>query len=373
MPVRFASRLRRRRATVVASLPQFLATGSGSAANPMFTGTLAATAPQFDAIGSGGFDSGAGDSNDGLIVSNFASFDPDAASRISLELNSTLPTYATNGAIVSYATESWWNGTTGVCTMRPPTGGDSYSGIGQINLWKNATKVIRQLNMRWETRYSDLHLLNGAQLPKLMILICKRGLSTSDLVPYDRPMLFLAHMQEADNLSLHINDALVLTTAQGTVRCFSESNIVPAPLFGAPGTSGYCNMRQSFYVRATGGADGAGNPIIDNDEYLCIELRVNVMATSDEPNGVIAYRVTRRNGQVFERAQAWTHWPDPGVVNVDTNYISVLDVFGGGYYNNGQPSNVNLWTKVGRRLTFDFNLSPATGRAWIGPPTGFVT
>ena len=103
----------------------------------------------------------AGGENDGLIVTDYANFDPDAAQIISVDVNSTLPNMnGFNGGIVTFETASWWNGSTGVCRMRPPTTGNSRSGLGGLAtgwpLWKNATKAIRQLNLRIEAKFSDL-------------------------------------------------------------------------------------------------------------------------------------------------------------------------------------------------------------------------
>lgn len=316
--------------------------------------------------------------NDGFVVSNFANYDPDTAIVQSLEINSTVPMALTNGAIGTIQNEVWWNGASvPVATFRPPTGGDSYSGFSNIYFWKNATKAVRQSNVRWEFKLSDLHLLDNAGLPKWIILETKRQLSTSDAVLTERPMLFLTHCTEADpGAPYRFANTLVCTPAQDTVRSFQATNITPAPVFGQAGQTGYFNQRQggSGYIRATSGTDDQGNPIADNEEYFCVELRVNVMSTVSEPNGVIAFRIYRRNGQVWERATAWTNTPnDQGERPlINTNFISRIDVFGGGYYNLGQPSNANLYTKVGRRITMACNYQPTVGRAWLGPPTGFV-
>ncbi len=50
--------------------------------------------------------SGSVDGNDGLVVSDFANFDPDAAQIISLDVNSTLTQKNSTGASVSIADES---------------------------------------------------------------------------------------------------------------------------------------------------------------------------------------------------------------------------------------------------------------------------
>lgn len=313
--------------------------------------------------------------NDGLVV-NFGSFDPDAAQIISINVNSSIPSALSTGASVSHATETWWSGTTGVATMRPPTV-EGYSGFNGFNLWKNATKVIRQINIRWEWRASDAYCANSAPVPKWLILNTYRTLSIGGQV--DRPMLYINHMNDGGtNPSLHITDSIVFSPAQGTVRMFSSVNNSPALTQSSINDSTLATwpaMRQPMYVRATAGSDGAGNPIVDADEYLCCEMRVNTFATSDEPQGTVGLRITRQNGQMMERVAPFTWW-DPvlvaGTPPLNTNYIGFVDVMGAGYFNNPSSGDPNIWNKVGRRLTFAFNYQPTVGRAWIGPPTGFV-
>lgn len=323
--------------------------------------------------------SGSGDANDGLIVTNFSSYDPDAAQTISVDINSTVPTAISGGGTVSVANEAWWNGTTGVATIRPPTTGNAYAGFNGINFWKSATKVVRQVNIRWEWRASDLYCTDSTQMPKWLILNTYRALNVNAQV--DRPMLYINHMNDGGtNPSLHVANSVVFSPAQGTVRYFSATNITPAPSsYSGRSDSTYNTypaMRQPIYVRATAGTDGAGNPIIDADEYLCAEMRVNVMSTTDEPGGTIGVRLTRRNGLWVERVCAFRWWDtenDPGgQPNVNTNYIGFVDVMGGGYFNNANSGDTNIWNKLGRRMTFSTNYQPTVGRAWIGPPEGFV-
>lgn len=317
------------------------------------------------------------DGNDGLIVSNYSSFDPDAAQIISLDINSSIPNWGTTGGgNVTFANETWWNGSSvPVATIFPPTVADRGSGLGGIDLWKNATKQIRQFNIRWETYVSDAFCGNNIGLPKLIIIRTYTQLQSVPTVGAERPMLFLAHMQEAGNANVDIADTLCLVPAQGTTRMFSSTNLVPGPtsadwVSGGNGPTTYGSCRQPFYYRATAGSDLGGNPILAASEIICIEMRVNVMSTADEPYGVIAYRVYRRSGGTpFERGCSWT-WETGH--NVGTNYIADIDTFGGGYYNNANSGAANLFTKMGRRITFGFNLQPSVGRAWIGPPQGFV-
>jgi hypothetical protein len=322
---------------------------------------------------------GSGDANDGLIVTSYASYDPDAAQIMSLDVNNTLPNMdGFNGGIVTFETASWWNGTTGVCRMRPPTVGDSRSGLGGLltgwPLWKGATKAVRQLKFRTEVMFSDAFCQAGVGYPKYYIFQIYPELSTSPSDQTKRPMIFIEN--GSSWASPAVANSLVFAPAMGTLMMHSSTNIIPAADSADrvasgnhdPGTFG--TVRQPFYVRATAGTDSGGNPIIPTSEIVCMEIRLQMMSTAGEPGGVCGWRVYRRNGQVFERCCA-LNWDD--TYAPDTYYIAGIDSFGGGYYNNANASSPNLWTMVGRRITIGFNYQPTVGRAWLGPPTGFVT
>lgn len=322
---------------------------------------------------------GGGGDNDGLIVTDYANYDPDAAEFMSLDVNSTLPNMnGFNGGIVTFETVDWWNGSTGGCRMRPPTVDNSRSGLGgELTgwpLWKNGTKAVQQLNFRIEAMFSDAFCLEATQFPKYFIFLLYDELSPSAPDTNKRPMYFIAHgNQDAD---LGVANSIVFSPAIGTLRMYSSTNIVPAADAADriasgdtdPGTFG--TMQQPFYIRATSGVDSQGHPIIPTSEVVCFELRLQMMSTADEPGGVVGFRMYRRNGEVVERCCAlqWdTSYP------VDTYYIGGIDSFGGGFYNNGQASSASLWSMVGRRISIAFNHQPTVGRAWKGPPTGFVT
>jgi fibronectin type 3 domain-containing protein len=315
--------------------------------------------------------------NDGLIVTNAANYNPDAAQIISIDVNSTLSTAISTGASVQIANEIWWSGTTGVATIRPPTIGNAYAGFNNISFWRNAQKQVRQVNIRFEWRASDLFCANTTTMPKWIIVRTARTFNSLDALQ-DRAMLYINHMDLAEGTptQYRLADVLTFCPAQGTVRMYSTQNFTPATLHSQLDDvtrAGNARFPAPFVVRASAGTDSVGNPIIDADEFLCVEMRVNVMSTTDEPNGVIGVRITRRNGQILERCCAWTYWPDPpGGVTVNTNYIADIDVMGAGYFNNANSGDANIWNKVGRRLTFGTNIQPTVGRAWIGPPTGFV-
>lgn len=316
---------------------------------------------------------GGGEDNDGLVVSDYANYDPDAASIISLDVNSTVQNWGTTGgSSITFANETWWNGTTGVATMFPPTV-ESGSGLGDIDFWKDATKTVRQINIRWEYQVSTDYCDDSVGHPKLIIVRVYDALSLSANVTA-RPMMFLENMNlPADSFPEHAN-SLFLVVSHGTSRMFASTNLVPGPssgdwVEGSPGPTTN-PILQPFFHRATSGTDSGGNVFVPASEVVCVEMRINVLSTTDEPNGVIAYRFYRRNGEVYERGAAWDweegHTPGTG------NYIADIDTFGGGYYNDGNPSDPDLWIKVGRRITLGFNLEPTLGRHWIGPPTGFV-
>jgi hypothetical protein len=308
--------------------------------------------------------------NDGLVITNYADYDPDDAPLISIDLNNTVPNWGTTGgAQVSYRTGSWWNSSNvPLIDFFPPTIEQS-SGLGELFLWKNATKAVRQLNIRFEWQPTAAFCSNSTSLPKFIIVNTSRSLvSTNNAV--DRPMLYLGHAIEGDT-QFQIPDVLTLCPAQGTTRCFSASDPSPAhTAYNFPDPVSFMNQPQPMYWRATAGSDSAGNPIIPASEVVVVEMRVNVMATTDEPNGFIGYRVYRRNGQFFGRGCAWI-WGDADE-QPNQAYIMSIQQMGGGYYNIGQPHNANIKTTMGRRLTLGTNLSPSLGRYWVGPPTGFV-
>jgi hypothetical protein len=322
-----------------------------------------------------GIDGGA--DNDGLVVSDYANYDPDDAQIISLDVNSTIPNWGTNGgANITFADEAWWSGTAPVATMFPPTSGEQGSGFGGLPFWKNGTKAVRQLNFRIELKVSDLFCAEATNYPKFFIFRCANALSPSAELNY-RPMIFIAHGNQ--DAALGAADSIVFAPAIGTLRMFSSTNMVPAPDYidrmnGSggddtdPGT--HCIMAQPLYVAASAGTDTAGNPIIDADEYLCMEIRLQMMSTVDEPDGFVGYRLHRRNGTYVERGCSIT-WD--AAYPVDGLYIADIDTFGGGYYNGANSGSASLWTKAGRKFTMGFNVQPTVGRAWMGPPTGFVT
>lgn len=317
---------------------------------------------------------GGGGDNDGLIVTDYANFDPDDADFQSLDINSTLPNWGTTaGSNITFGSETGWNGSSmAVATMFPPTS-ESASGLGGLPFWKNGTKAIRQLNFRIELRVSDLFCAESTGYPKYFIFRCADTLSGSASLDH-RPMIFIAHGNQ--DASLGAPDSICFAPAIGTLRMFSSTNITPAPTFADriasgndnPGT--FCTIGQPVYVAASAGTDSGGRPIIDADEFLCMEIRLQMMSTVDEPDGFVGFRLTRQNGAVYERGCSIT-WDEE--YPVDTLYIADIDCMGGGYYNLGNSGSASLHTKAYRRLSMAFNYQPTVGRAWKGPPTGFVT
>jgi hypothetical protein len=317
---------------------------------------------------------GGGEDNDGLVVSDYDNYDPDDAQIISLDVNDTIPNWGVNGgANITFADETWWNGTAPVATMFPPTNGDQASGFGAIDFWKSGTKAVRQLNFRIEFRVSDLFCAESSNYPKFFIFRCAEALNPSSELNH-RPMIFIAHGNQ--DASLGAANAITFAPAIGTLRMFSSTNITPAPNTADRVASGddnpgtFCTIAQPLYVAASASTDSSGNPIIDADEYLCMEIRLQMMSTDDEPDGFVGYRLHRRNGTFVERGCSLT-WDE--AYPVDTLYIADIDCMGGGYYNNANSGSASLWTKAGRRFTMAFNYQPTAGRAWVGPPTGFVT
>lgn len=306
--------------------------------------------------------------NDGLVVTNYANYNPAAAIIQSLEVNSTLPNWGNhNGAVLTFTRKPWWNGNdVPVCVMRPPTIEQSSSGIGHFDLWNNGTRAVHQLNLRIEALFSDLFCNDTTQLPKYVIIRTYSQLQPVPSVGAHRPMIFLQHPAIDNSPNPPVNNALIFCPANNTLRFFSSSNAIPAPTSaGGDGDPGFFpSMRQPVYLRAAAGSDPAGNPIYAASEHVCLELRVNTQPTADEPNGVIGLRLYFRNKPTVERASAWT-WDNSWPLG---NYIEAVEQLGGGYYNNANSGAAGITTEVGRRIGVATNYQPTIGRAWLGAP-----
>ncbi len=250
----------------------------------------------------------------------------------------------------------WWDGGDALRT-HPPTTGDRGSGVGSIaNLWRDATLEIRELNFRfeWQAGPEYCSRTNGS-LPKFVIAHSSTELNANADVGA-RPMLYWSEMTTSDTAAFNRPDTLVICPAQGTSQSWSET------AYSESGTY-YPDQAQPVYW-----ADEAGTfqrkPVIGAAEIVTIEMRMLAIATPEHPRGLIAVRVYRRNGDVFERGCPWDRDENEAV---GVSYLHEIQMFGGGYYNSANQFHENNFTRVGGHIT----LASGCG-GWLGPRPGFV-
>jgi hypothetical protein len=320
--------------------------------------------------GSGGGTGGAGGAFDGIgVISAYAARDLEANPITSFDVaNNDMPHWGTTGgSSVTHETGTWWDGGDSY-RLHPPTTQQS-SGIGSIdNLWKNGTFEIKKFNFRFEFQAGPNYYSTVSGFPKWVIV------HAGPLEPFQgprsptRPMLYMAMATEADNPANHTN-GMCIAPAQGTSRCFSEHTHSEA---GDPGTSYYQNQPQPVYFYDSPGTGVGGGPIVAASEIVTVEMRMQSWSTDQYPNGVIGWRVYRRNGEVYERSCAW-NWEAGHPL--DHCFFAEIQQFGGGYYNIGSPYHADRYTRVGGLITLAANLPDNSGLdsdGWLGPRAGFL-
>ncbi|MBX3190618.1 MAG: hypothetical protein KF819_26695 [Labilithrix sp.] len=250
---------------------------------------------------------------------------------------------------------TWWDGGDAL-RMHPPTVSERGSGIGAItNLWRNATFAIRELNFRFEWQAGPEYCSRSQLTPKFVIAHSSPALDIGSPVR-NRPMLYLPQVNEADNATLNRANTLTIVPAQGTVRSFSLDP------YSENGTY-YGNQVQPFYFANTDGTFN-GRPVIGANQVITFEMRMLAIGTAAHPRGLIAVRTYLRNGAVYERGCPWD-WDAAATLN--TSYLNEIQMFGGGYFNVGNPAHPNNYTRVGGLITLAANHG-----GWLGPRPGFV-
>jgi hypothetical protein len=252
----------------------------------------------------------------------------------------------------------WWDNSA-YTRIVPPTEDGLERGVAVRGLDPDATLGIQVFNLRFEWRGGPQTASAVGEGPKFLIAHSRRTLTVGD--PDDRPMLYLTTMMTADMNVFNRPDTLVVGPAQGTTKGWSDDVYADSspPLYFAP------NGVQPFYL---GNAGDSGtfqnNPLIDITEIITFELRLITISTAEYPRGLIAYRVYRRNGDVFERGIPW---------NWDTNaplggYITEMQEFGCGQWNTRAAPGPDVYFDVGGYVTVARDYP-----GWLGPRAGFVT
>lgn len=261
-----------------------------------------------------------------------------------------------SGEVTEHEVGIWWDGGDALRT-HPPTVEQLGSGIGALsNLWRDATLEIRELNFRFEFQMGPEYCsrTNG-NLPKFVIAHSTTSLNPSaDAVA--RPMLYWREIDTADNPKFNRPNTLGICPAQGTWQSWSETE------YSEDGTAWPMQFQPVYWADAADTFGGA--PVLDATEIVTIEMRMIAIATAEYPRGLIAVRVYRRNGDVFERGMPWDRDENHPV---GISYIQEIQMFGGGYYNNANAFHENNYTRIGGHITLARNCG-----GWLGPRAGFV-
>lgn len=261
-----------------------------------------------------------------------------------------------SGEVAEHEVGIWWDGGDALRT-HPPTMAQCGSGIGALgNLWRDATLEIRELNLRFEFQAGPEYCsrTNG-NLPKFVIAHASRQL-VAGVDPTSRPMLYWRETDTADNPMFNRPNTLAICPAQGTVQSWSETE------YSENGTPWPMQFQPIYWADQADTFGGA--PVLDATEIVTIEMRMLSIATAAHPRGLIAVRVYRRNGEVFERGMPWDL--DENHV-VGESYMQEIQMFGGGYYNNANAFHANNYTRIGGHITLATNCG-----GWLGPRAGFV-
>jgi hypothetical protein len=338
-------------------------TGQGGGAGTTGAGTTGKTTGSGNSTGSsgqggeggGGIGTGCGDA----FVGGYAALN--LAEHPVYSIDMTLQDYPQwtvqgSGEVKEHEVGIWWDGGDALRT-HPPTSEQVGSGIGALtNLWQDGSLEIRELNFRFEFQAGPEYCsrTNG-NLPKFVI-----AHSTTTLDPsanaVARPMLYWREVDSADNPKFNRPNTLAICPAQGTLQSWSETE------YSEDGTFWPMQFQPVYWADTADTFGGA--PVLDATEIVTIEMRMISIATREYPRGLIAVRVYRRNGDVFERGMPWDRDRNHAV---GISYIQEIQMFGGGYYNNANTFHENNYTRIGGHIT----LARACG-GWLGPRAGFV-
>lgn len=235
--------------------------------------------------------------------------------------------------------------------MTPPIVDNLGRGISLGNLWRDATLVIQDLNVRWEWRGSDALASIGSTGPKFLIAHARTELvdGNSD----SRPMLFLTRVHGNASTAYSRLNTLAMAPAQGTVAAYSDlvyAETVPPLAYSMLG------YQQWYFTNAGDTGTFGGRPLVECNEVVTFELRMISASTPQYPRGLIAVRMYRENGETYERGIPW---------NYDTNvplgqYLKSIEEFGCGYWNGAPGGSHHM--DVGGYITVARNFGGWLGR-----------
>jgi hypothetical protein len=296
---------------------------------------------------------GGGGSGDLGSVVAYAAFSLATTGLKSIDLSQTFPAYVGGDASVTYNAAYGVGGGGGVRCYPPATSGE-YSGIGQLNLFNAGGSVnFTNLYMRWCVRVGSAWADNNEFDAVKHLILWSSGGPNSTANDPERPMVYFD--SRPGELAVAPADSTTICPAQGTSRYFAE---------GAPDEFPEGDGDFDFYLGQSA-TTYLGKRVIDDADFVCIELLCESAQTGSHPNGTIHFRVTARDGTVLSDLDPdWNH--DAAVPF--TKYFTTVDVLGGYYNGLTDAAGANNYIELDRYVSFERD-----GNTFRGPPPGFLT
>lgn len=273
----------------------------------------------------------------------------------------------------THVPSGWPLGGGAYCRIVPPTTNQLERGIFVGNMNRNNSLILQELTYRWQTRYSPSFFSMAGLGPKYCIVHTRRTNTAGN--SEDRPAMFLRPMANSQNPALGPSDTVAQNRANTGVICpsaetfngwVSYPNTYGDTWSGSGGTvSFYPNSVLPFYL--VNDADNTptfqGRPCIKAGEPITFEHRIVTKAIPGYPRGLIAFRMYRENGDIFQMGIPW-NWDTSVPMNC---FIYEIQQFGCGQWNAVGGPNV-AWIDIGTYVTVSRDLSvlrPDTD-GWLG-------
>lgn len=262
--------------------------------------------------------------------------------------------------------QSGWYDGGAYCRMTPPTIDGPALGIALYGLWRGASVIMQDFNLRFEWRGGP-GLGSRWRGSKFIIVHSRRQLD-GEGGANDRPIMMSNNVNGMDNVSIRRPNTYSMAPSQGTTQGWG-----PGPYGDTRQPAGNLDYwpwsRQPFYITDSGDTGRyLDSPLIAGGEIVTVEMRCISVPFVDpvmgpRPRGLIAYRVYRRNGEVSESGIPW-NWDAPVPLGA---YLSEVQLLGCGQYNDAVPSHPDVWMDVGGVITVARGLN-----GWLGPRRSFL-
>lgn len=263
-------------------------------------------------------------------------------------------------------TSGWWDGGA-YCRITPPTTDQYERSITIQNLHRSGTLSIQDFNLRFEQRFGPTIASafqtqnNGCKHALIQYAPTLGGTGGTS----SRPVFFIQPTTVSDGPQYRRNNTMAWAPAANTLPAYGDA--VYDELFvdqGGTNTS-YVNGPQGGYLvdQSDGVTSFLGKPIFRCGDFLTVEYRIISAATAQYPRGLIAMRITSRDGSSFERGIPF----DYRNFFAMGQFLDSVTQFGCGQFNVALPTGVNNYFDIGGYFTVARNYN-----GWLGPRSGFL-